>query len=292
MVEHILPQPLALDTTPTAEARQIAGFRHLTPEARLQAAFELCGWAMAAARDAIRRAQPALSPLQQARLLYGLQFGTERAHQVRRTPDVEGPMSIPAAITPVVDVLDRLHVRYCIGGSIAGIAYSLPRTTYDVDVLAAMEREHASTFVQALQEDYYVELEAVIEAITCHTSFNMTHQATHINIDVFISAGRPFDDQQLSRVRPQLLPGANRTINLASPEDVILNKLAWYELGNRVSDQQWRDIQSILRVQEHALDLAYLRHWASELHLAELLAFALGGERPGPDATFQQGRLL
>jgi hypothetical protein len=71
-----------------------------------------------------------------------------------------------------------------------------------------------------------------------------------------------------------------------------LNKLAWFEMGNRVSDQQWRDIQSILRVQGDALDLAYLRQWALDLGLGALLDLALRGERPGPDATTQQHRLL
>lgn len=292
MFEHRLPQLLARDTTRTAEAHQIAGFRDLTPSERLQATFELCGWAMAAARDAIRRAQPELSVLQQAQLLYGLQFGTERADQVRQLPSVEGPMSIPAAIMPVVEVLERLQIQYYIGGSIAGIAYSLPRTTYDVDILAAMESRHASALVQALRNDYYVDLESIFEAISFHTSFNMTHQATHVNVDIFISAGRPYDDQQFNRVQAHLLPGAERPINLASPEDVILNKLAWYESGNRVSDQQWRDIQGILRVQGQTLDLSYLRQWATELRLAGLLEFALRGERPGPDASPYQERLL
>jgi hypothetical protein len=48
-----------------------------------------------------------------------------------------------------------------------------------------------------------------------------------------------------------------------------LNKLLWYELGDRVSDQQWRDAQAILRVQADALDHAYLRHWAAELSEGE-----------------------
>jgi hypothetical protein len=68
----------------------------------------------------------------------------------------------------------------------------------------------------------------------------------------------------------------------ASPEDAILNKLAWYELGNRVSDQQWRDAQGILRVQPGALDLAYMRRWAGDLGIGELLEAALRGERPTP----------
>ena len=289
---HSAPPALALDTAPAAEARQIAGFRLRTPEERLTAAFQLGSWAMAASRDAIRRAQPSLSALEQAQLLYGLQFGSERAHQVRRALELEGPMTIPAAMLPVVEVLEQLHVRYYIGGSIASIAYSLPRTTYDVDMLAALAPQHAATFIQSLQVDYYVDIESLLEAIAHRSSFNMTHQATHINIDVFVSAGRPFDDEQLRRVRPHLLPGAGRTVNLASPEDIILNKLAWFELGNRVSDQQWRDIQSILRVQGDALDLPYLRQWALDLGLGALLDLALRGERPGPDATTQQHRLL
>ena len=196
-------------------------------------------------------------------------------------------MSIPAAILPVVEVLEGLGVRYYIGGSIAGIAYSLPRTTYDVDMLAAMEFQHVGAFIQALQTDYYVDRGSVLEAIARRASFNMTHQATHINIDVFVSAGRPFDQAGLARVQPHVLPGTDRPVNLASPEDVVLNKLAWYELGNRVSDHQWRDIQSILRVQGDTLDRVYLQRWALELRLGELLDAALRGERPAPGGNAQ-----
>jgi hypothetical protein len=77
-----------------------------------------------------------------------------------------------------------------------------------------------------------------------------------------------------------VLPGADQAVNLASPEDVLLNKLIWYELGNRVSEQQWRDAQGIIRVQAGALDQAYLRHWAGDLDMADLLEMALRGERP------------
>ena len=66
---------------------------------------------------------------------------------------------------------------------------------------------------------------------------------------------------------------------------MLLNKLAWYELGNRVSDQQWRDVQGILRVQGDALDVEYLRRWAADLQLTELLEFALRGERPAAKSS-------
>lgn len=51
-------------------------------------------------------------------------------------------------------------------------------------------------------------------------------------------------------------------------------------LGNQVSDQQWRDVQALLRVQGPTLDVAYMRRWANDLALGDLLEWALRGERP------------
>ena len=280
-----MPEPLALDTPLPAEARQIALFRERTEEERLALMFELCAFALAASRSAIRRAHPDLPPIEQARLLTALLFGADRARQVQRVPSVEGAMTIPAAILPVAEVFEQLQVSYFISGSIASTAYSLPRTTNDVDVVAALRRHHVQSFVNALSDAYYVDHGAVVEAIAQHSSFNMTHQDTGINVDVFIPAGRQWDHVQFTRVRAHVLPGTTRAVNLASPEDVLLNKLAWYESGNRVSDQQWRDVQGILRVQGEALDLAYMRHWAASLQLGKLLEAAIRGERPLPGAA-------
>jgi hypothetical protein len=62
---------------------------------------------------------------------------------------------------------------------------------------------------------------------------------------------------------------------LASPEDNILNKLDWYRLGGGVSERQWNDVLGVLKVQKNLLDMKYLRHWASELRLVDLLEHAL-----------------
>jgi hypothetical protein len=73
------------------------------------------------------------------------------------------------------------------------------------------------------------------------------------------------------------LSGEDETVRvyLSSPEDVILHKLEWYRLGGGVSDRQWGDVLGVLKVQGEALDFGYLRQWAGELGLTELLAAAL-----------------
>lgn len=73
-------------------------------------------------------------------------------------------------------------------------------------------------------------------------------------------------------------------MNLASPEDIILNKLQWsgatlrmshplrnahQESGATQSDKQWRDILGILKVQGESLDFDYLNSWSNRLGFTE-----------------------
>jgi len=50
-----------------------------------------------------------------------------------------------------------------------------------------------------------------------------------------------------------------------SPEDAILAKLRWPKI------EHWRDILSIVNVQEDRLDWTYIETWAPRLGVADLL---------------------
>jgi len=54
-------------------------------------------------------------------------------------------------------------------------------------------------------------------------------------------------------------------------EDIILTKLEWNRLGGEVSDRQWREVLGVLAVQADRLDPDYLRKWAVDLGVADLL---------------------
>ena len=57
---------------------------------------------------------------------------------------------------------------------------------------------------------------------------------------------------------------------MLAPEDVILSKLLWYRLSE--SERQLDDCIGVWKVQRDTLEVDYLRHWAQQLALTELLA--------------------
>ena len=172
-------------------------------------------------------------------------------------------------------ILERLGVRYCIGGSVASSVYGEVRTTLDVDVVADLDPEHIDALVAAVESDFHVVDEAIQRAIRERSSFNLIHEETLVKADVYVPPDDPTLREQLVRSRRVALrsePGSE--VELASPEDVVIHKLRWYEMGGQVSDRQWRDVLGVLKVQGQSLDLAYLKRAAAVLGLSELLARA------------------
>lgn len=176
----------------------------------------------------------------------------------------------------VTEVLEALSVPYLIGGSLASTLYGMVRTTQDSDIVADMRQEHLQPFVAALQDEFYVDDEMIAEALQRHSSFNIIHRETMFKVDVFVPWPRPFLQSQLARAQKQTFVFETEiSAKFASPEDTILAKLEWYRIGGEVSERQWRDILGVLKTRANALDFDYLRKWASELRVKDLLERAL-----------------
>ena len=178
-------------------------------------------------------------------------------------------------LTPIVEALEQLTVPYHIGGSVASSLYGEFRPTQDVDIVADMQLAHVRLFVRLLEDDYYVVEDSVRDAIRRRSSFNLISNETFMKVDVFIPKSRAFDQDAVRSLRRQPLMKGGREFVLASPENMIVNKLEWYEMGGQVSDRQWNDLLGILRRQGAKLDLVYLDRWAAVLGVSNLLERAL-----------------
>jgi hypothetical protein len=181
-----------------------------------------------------------------------------------------------AVVMQVIATLEREGVRYVVGGSIASSIYGTPRATQDVDIIADLQEDHVTAFVAALRDDFYLDEPAVRDAVRRRSTFNVIHLNTMFKVDVFVAKDDPVTAQELSRARPYVPPHApDREIAVASPEDIVVQKLYWYRLGDHVSERQWTDAMSVLNIRARNLDREYMQRLAAEMGVGDLLVRAL-----------------
>jgi len=184
---------------------------------------------------------------------------------------------ILAAIEPVVNAFEKQGILYYIGGSVASSAYGIARMTLDVDMVTNLMPQHVKPFAEMLKPAYYIDEEMIFDAIRQRSSFNIIHLETMIKVDIFVPKDRPYNNEIFRRKRKETFDEEQGTAEfyLASSEDVILNKLEWYNMGGKISERQWNDVLGVIKVQADLLDKGYLSHWASELGLSDLFEKAL-----------------
>jgi hypothetical protein len=183
----------------------------------------------------------------------------------------------------VARVLESLGVPYLVGGSLASSFFGEPRATYDADVVADLRAEHVDPFITALRDEFYLDEPAIRDAVGGRSTFNLIHLETMFKVDVFVARNDAPTAQELERRRPYALPQmSGAEIVMASPEDVVVQKLYWYRLGDHISERQWSDARGVLKVSGRKLDLDYMEKLAEQMGVADLLLRALGeaGLRP------------
>jgi uncharacterized protein (DUF1330 family) len=171
--------------------------------------------------------------------------------------------------------LEKTGIPYMITGSVGSSIYGEPRATRDVDLIIAPTERQLRDFVRDISPDYYVSLDAALDALKNRAMFNVIDGHTSWKADFIICKNALYEKEKFERRLSGEFLGLPLVV--ATPEDIILSKLNWSKAT--ASEMQVRDAAGIVRLQGDRLDLAYLRRWAKSLGVEDLLEKLLGEEK-------------
>ncbi len=182
-----------------------------------------------------------------------------------------------AELEVLQDAIRRLEgagVAYMLTGSVALSYYAEPRMTRDIDLVVELAGSDAPSVVKLFAPDYYVSDDDVERAISARGMFNILHLQKVVKLDLIVRKDTPYRQHEFGRRQRVRLPGFDAWI--VSREDLILSKLAWAK--DSASELQVRDVRALLA---GSADEAYLRRWAKELSVTELLESCMRGRHDG-----------
>ena len=167
----------------------------------------------------------------------------------------------------VITLLTRNGIPFMVAGSMGSAHYGEPRSTNDIDIVIDPTEEQLQQFVSQVSERFYVSPPSAMDALKRRSMFNIIDTATGWKADLIIRKDRPFSITEFDRRTTATLLGV--AVDLATPEDVVLSKLEW--AARSESERQLRDARSVLETMAERIDFDYLKKWAGELGLQDLL---------------------
>lgn len=174
-----------------------------------------------------------------------------------------------AFVHVLCEFLAESDIRYGIGGSLASSLYGRPRNTYDVDVTVQMQVSHLTRLAAwCTTRRWTISETSAQKAVITGGDFQIIDGMTGFKADFYVLAPQPSSQHQRDLERIRLVGFGNQMIWLLSPEDTILHKLEWYQMGK--SEKHIRDIGGMVALLGDQLDLNYLRQWISILGASEI----------------------
>jgi hypothetical protein len=173
-------------------------------------------------------------------------------------------ISLAAVFSNVLKTLEANSIDYMIVGSVASIMYGESRMTRDMDLVVEIFPSQVQTFIQLFHsKDFYCPPEEILtQEIINRGQFNLLHLESGLKIDFIVRKNDSHSKEEFSR--KQRLPFIDQIdVFVASPEDVIIKKLLYYQEGR--SEKHLEDIRGILA--NWTLETRYLEKWIDGLNL-------------------------
>lgn len=156
--------------------------------------------------------------------------------------------------------LDNAGIEYMLVGGLAVGIWGEPRATVDIDFLVSFKVNDFAVLSNKINDsDKFIFTHA--KPMT-FAKISLLRATLKSNIDVFVDfmfADDAFQKEALRR--RQTINIADLTVNIPTPEDLILLKL----ISGR--EQDILDAKKVFRLQRDHLDMQYMQSWAEKLHV-------------------------
>ncbi len=169
----------------------------------------------------------------------------------------------------VIQRLEEAGIPYMLTGSVAANYYAVPRMTRDMDIVIELEETDIPALMRLLSKDFFVDENAIREAVKHKSLFNIIHQSSIIKVDFIIRKLSFY--RQVEFKRRQRVSFEDFSFWIVSVEDLILSKLEWAK--DSLSEMQLRDVKNLMALPN--IDKSYLEEWCASLGLKNLLEKAL-----------------
>jgi hypothetical protein len=171
------------------------------------------------------------------------------------------------ALNVVCEFLDRSNFPHALAGGMAVAIWGEPRATYDVDLVVAADASAPDDLLAAIRSEpaflldpQTLPMPPEMNIIRAHLNDRQAAEPAIIMVELLL-LNAAFAATLQSRRVSVMVAGKQRWV--CSCEDLILLKL----VSGRGKDIE--DVRGILRIQQDAVDAAYIDDWAVRLNCAE-----------------------
>lgn len=163
------------------------------------------------------------------------------------------------ALARLVSLLNRHGVEYMLVGSYSSNAYGIPRATKDAGLVVETMDATFELIGSSLGDDYRTETQIEFELLTGTVRRKISFTPINFVLEIFQLSDDPFDQSRFKRKVAVQSSVLGDSVWLATPEDVIVQKLRWSRPQDLV------DAENVIIVQADILDWEYICHW-TDIH--------------------------
>ncbi|MBU4272818.1 MAG: hypothetical protein KKE86_03535 [Planctomycetes bacterium] len=176
-------------------------------------------------------------------------------------------MNSDEATTAVIDTFDTLGIPYMVVGSLVGNFYGIPRATEDVDFVVQLEAGKLPAIMQQLGPRFRLDPQTTFETATSTCRYVLELTDKSFLVKLFLLSDDAHDQERFARRRRVRI--LNRETFILTPEDAIITKLRWFDVGRRPKDLQ--DARGMSAVQGDRVDWDYVTSWCDRHDTRKLL---------------------